>query len=268
MSESLGFIAALIAISCWGSQFVPLKKLKNPDMIHFQLFMSIGTLLISVILTSILGLSFSLNYFGLAAGIMFALGNIIQIFVVNKIGLAKGAAIPLGTSLVISFLFGIFFFNEPINIFLGILGIAIFLIGLPFVTYSKEKVKANKTGIIAAFVSGIFFGSILIFFKLGNLGTNEFLFPLSLGFLLLSIVFFISKGRKIRNDQITYPILSGVIWGTGMLSAVYAVAFLGLAIGQPLTQLALLIAVLWGLFYFKEIREKKATIKVLIGSVL
>ena len=268
MSEYLGFMLAFIAAISWGTQFVPLKRIKNPDMLNFQVFMSVGIIIISVILTFILGFPFTINYFGLLAGVVWGIGNIFHITAVKNIGLAKGTAIPLGTSLIISFFFGSFFFNESFNFLLGLTGVIIFLIGLPFVTYTKEKLKTNKIGIIAAFVAGSLFGSILIFFKLGNLKPSEFLFPLSVGVILLGIILFLTKVRKIMKEYAYNGIASGIIWGIGMLSATYAVAFLGLAIGQPLTQLALLVAVLLGLFYFKEIKERKVIRMILIGAVL
>ena len=268
MLEYLGLLAAFIAAIFWGSQFVPLKRIKNPDMLHYHAFMAVGIFMISVILTLAFGFPFYINYFGLVAGLVWGIGNILHITAVKSIGLAKGTAIPLGTSLVVSFLFGVFFFNESLIFLLGALGIIVFLVGLPFITYSPEKVMANKTGIAAAFIAGTLFGSVLVFFKLGNLGTGEFLFPLSVSVLVLGIILFFARVRRVYKSHAYHGIASGVLWGTAMLSAIYAVDYLGLAVGQPLTQLALIIAVLWGLFYFKEIKNKKTVFRVLLGSIL
>ncbi len=268
MLEYIGFAAAIIAAIVYGCQFVPLKRIKNPDMFHFYTFMAIGIFMTSIVLGLALNFPFSINIFGLIGGLVWGIGNLFHMTVVNKIGIAKGSAIPLGAALVISFLVGTFFFNEPLALPLGVAGIALFLFGLPFVTYSPEKVKADNKWIMAAFATGAMFGSVLIFFKLGNLGTSEFIFPLSISVLFLGIALFVAKVRKIYKNQAASGITSGVLWTVGLLGSLYAVEYLGLAIGQPLTQFALVIGVLWGLFYFKETKDKKTKIKILIGSML
>lgn len=88
------------------------------------------------------------------------------------------------------------------------------------------------------------------------------------GVIVMAFLIFLVKVKKVISGQIKPALYSGIMWCVAMLSSLYAITFLGLAIGQPLTQLALLIAVLWGLLYFKEIKDKEISRKVMIGAVL
>ena len=48
---------------------------------------------------------------------------------------------------------------------------------------------------------------------------------------------------------------AGLLFSLGNVCAIYATQFLGLTIGFPLTQGALLVAGLWGMFYYKVCGE-------------
>ena len=268
MSLYLGLIAASISALLWGSQFVPLKRVKNPDMLHYSFFMALGIFATSIALTFLFGFPFIINTFGVLAGITWNIGNIFYIGAVNRIGLAKGTAISLGMAMIIPFLAGIFFFNEPLNILLGVAGVITFLLGMFFATKRREKIKVDITGLAYAFLAGLFFGMPSFLFKLGNLGASEFLFAMAVGIIIMSFIVFLVKVRKVIGHQIKPALYSGIMWGIAMLSSLYAITFLGLAIGQPLTQLALLVGVLWGLFYFKEISDSEIKRKVMLGTVL
>lgn len=47
--------------------------------------------------------------------------------------------------------------------------------------------------------------------------------------------------------------LSGAFWNIGNMASIVATEKLGLTVGFPLTQCALLVGGLWGVFYFREI---------------
>jgi len=49
---------------------------------------------------------------------------------------------------------------------------------------------------------------------------------------------------------------SGLLWSTGNIGNILAVSYLGDFVGLSLTQLSLIVNGLWGIFYYKEIREK------------
>lgn len=52
-------------------------------------------------------------------------------------------------------------------------------------------------------------------------------------------------------------IITGILWNLGNFFSIYATLYLGLTIGFPLTQLALVVSGLWGLLVFKELHGWK-----------
>jgi len=52
------------------------------------------------------------------------------------------------------------------------------------------------------------------------------------------------------------------------LTSIYATKYLGFSIGFPLTQLALVVAALWGILYFKEITNKFQIIAYVIACAI
>ncbi|KNC52982.1 uncharacterized protein AMSG_09158 [Thecamonas trahens ATCC 50062] len=70
-------------------------------------------------------------------------------------------------------------------------------------------------------------------------------------------------------------LLTGLLWQIGNYCSIYATLYLGLTIGYPLTQLALLVAGLWGWLYYGELPQARhvahfwlAAIVVLGGAAL
>merc|ERR1712187_83525 len=53
-------------------------------------------------------------------------------------------------------------------------------------------------------------------------------------------------------------ICSGVLWASGNTLSVHATLRLGQAVGFPLTQSCVLVSGLWGIFYFRELTDRKA----------
>jgi glucose uptake protein GlcU len=269
MIESIGFLTAAMAAIGWGSQFVLMKKLKRPDPYHFHVFMSIGIFLSSFAIGLAVNASLVPNPFGLFSGLIWGIGNVCIILTVNRIGLARGMSLVLGISILTSFLWGAFYFNEAIaNIFMAIFGIALFLIGLPLVSGDDKGKKFNLAGIATGATSGLVFGAIFVPVKLGNVSSQDFLFSMALGILIGAAVLFAVKVRRTIRGEIFGSVSSGVVWGIANFAGLNAVALLGLAVGFPLTQLALLVSVAWGLLYFKEIKGKDKILKIVVGAIV
>ena len=57
------------------------------------------------------------------------------------------------------------------------------------------------------------------------------------------------------NATLLPGLIGGVMWNIGNICSIYAAdSPLGLAVGFPLAQCALMVAGLWGIFYFREMR--------------
>lgn len=264
MSVILGLMAALISAILWGSNFVPMKLAKiNPLLFHA--IMCIGIFLSSIAYVVISNSALSINAFAVLAGISWGIGNIMAVKALELSGLSRALPTWAGISTFLAFLWGLILFKETLNSLpLGVFGILLFLIGIPLVSARDEKTKSRK-GMYIAGIAGVIFSFYLVPFKLFNIGYGEWLISSSIGILLTSIPVFVLKFRQLKG--FFHGFAGGVMWNAASLSSLYAVSFLGFAIGVPLTQLALIISALWGVFYFKEVKGRLAY-KVMLGVIL
>lgn len=123
-------------------------------------------------------------------------------------------------------------------------------------------------GILAALGAALAWGSQFAPLKIGNIAGREPIFPISLGIFMTGALIFLLSRTRFNKEDITGGILSGLIWSIGNLLALTSVSMIGLAKGVPISQVAVLVAVLWGLFYFKEVTRPRHRIQVLIGALI
>ncbi len=260
----LGVAAALISAVLWGTNFVPMK-LKNIEPLMFHAFMASGILLSSIAYILATGSALSLNAYAIAAGILWSIGNLLSVKALKLSGLSRAAPTWMGIIVVLTFIWGLILFKETLtSIVLGVLGIALFLVGIPLVSSRDEKHRSRK-GIFIAAIAGVIFSFILVPFKLFDIGYGEWLISMSVGIFLTAIPIFIIKLKQFRG--FLHGFVGGVMWNAANLSSLYAISYAGFAIGVPLTQLALVVSALWGIFYFKEVKGK-LVYKVMLGVIL
>lgn len=268
--ETEGFLAAIGAALAWGSYIVPFKKSPTSNLLQFQALMTIGAFLFASAVSPIIGYSINFNFYGILSGVMWASANSMSLIVVKDLGISRG--VPVWVSLVIltSFLWGAVVFHElPTGILAGILGIILIISGVVLVGSSGNVESQNvRRGLILAIIAGIIFGSQLVPVKLANLTPQIFFFPMSFGIMITGLIIALLKQVKFKNEAVLASLLSGAIWSLGNLLAAISVSLIGLAKGFPLTQSAVLVAVLWGLFYFKEIKLRRHRIQVLVGAII
>lgn len=268
MSVEFGLLSALISAICWGTYFVPMKKIENVNPFQYQAFMVTGIFLTTLIISLFLKFPFNLNVFGFSSGIIWTIGNALSAIAVKRSGLGRSSAIWMSVAVLVSFIWGILFFQEVLkSMIVGIIGIILIILGIIFVLYSGKDIDKRKIGLVIAIIAGVFFGSQLVPFKLSSLSSQEFLFPMSLGILVSGWIMFLMRASKIEG-YVKQGLVSGGIWNVANLFSLFAVSNLGISIGFPLTQMALLVAVLWGLLYFKEIKGKSSKVKIVIGAVI
>ena len=268
--ETIGFLTAMGAALAWGSYNVPFKKSPSVNIIQFQALMSVGAFLFALIAVLAVGYSFKLNSYAFISGVLWAIANAISLIAINNIGLSKAAPIWMSMVITVSFLWGVFLFNElPSGLLIGSMGIILIILGVFLVSKTdSSRDKNTRLGILASLLAGSLFGSYFVPIKLGNLKPEDTLFPMSLGVVLFGIGFFFMKRIKFKKEAIFNSVLSGVVWNIGNLFSFFAVALIGLAKAFPMTQGAVLVAVCWGLFYFKESSELKHKVQILIGAII
>lgn len=268
----LGVVWALVAAFFFGSQFATFKIAKRkPSAAQYQLMTAVGTFLLAIIMVPIFKLNYAINLAGIVGGFLWATGNFLATKAVEKAGLSKTMPIWAGLVVLVSSVVGIMFFHEAFHIiYVAIFGSVAIIFGIFLVSkgYEDIKQKAASLGIRFAIIAGIIFGFVLVPLKLANLTVNDFFFPMSVGILITGVIIFLLHRERITSIAVMNGIMGGIIWNIGNLSSIFAVAILGYAVGPPMTQLAAVVSVLWGVFAFKEIKERRKKVYVFLGAII
>lgn len=267
--ENWGILAALGTALAWGTYMVPFKKSHSSNLAQFQLLMALGIAVSGLIVTFPLGFSLTLNIYGLLSGFLWALANSIFLVAVPNLGLAR--AVPVASSLVISlsFLWGIAFKEMPDGILTGLFAIGFIILGVAVISLTgNTKAQNIKKGLFAAMLAGSIWGSQLVPLKIGQIKTADFFFSLCLGIFISALMIFAAKRVKLTKGAIKEGLLSGVIWNAGNLLSLISLSIIGLSKMGPISQSATLVAVFWGLFYFKELSGRKARLQILMGAAI
>ncbi len=267
MPFELGLIAALISAIGWGSYFVPMKKKGDVDIFSFQLVMCAGIFLSSIVF-SLLMQKFSFVPFAFISGIVWGFGNLLSAFAVKRIGLSIAPPVWMGTGIFASFLLGILAAGESVSLIIGLAGIAVLALGFFALSGIYGKGNSDFKGILFSLLAGIVFGSYLLPLSLFGFDPQDYFFPMSLGILVSGVSIFAFSRKKLESKIIPSGMASGFVWNIANFSSLFAVSFLGLAIGFPLTQLALFVSVMWGLFYFREFKEKSKIKRIIIAGII
>lgn len=269
MDLLVGLLAVSVSIIGWGSYFVPMKRIKSYDPFYFQLLVCL-TIFSSSVLVSLAFSSFVISYFGILSGFLWATGNILATQAVRYSGLSRTTPVWMGIIILSSFVWGTLFFKEPVNsLLLGTAGLLLLIAGIFFISRTNDSNEATSSkGIIFAIIAGLVFGTYLVPLKLSGLEPIPFLFPMSLGVLTGGLLIYLFKRPVIDIKIIAPGALAGVIWNTANIASFFGVKNLGIAIGLPLTQMALFVSVLWGLWYFKEIKKRESIQKLVLGAVI
>jgi len=139
----------------------------------------------------------------------------------------------------------------------------------PLLKDEEESKKANSStakkiiGLICALVLGIFNGSMMVplHFTPDNAKGINYIVSFGIGVLIVTpvcfVLYFVLRCKKPEfhlRVALIPGLITGLIWNVGNFCSIYATLYLGLTIGYPLTQLALVVSGLWGLLVFKELR--------------
>lgn len=265
MVDYVGIAFALIAAASWGTYLVPIKKFGIQNIFHTQGAMGIGAIIFALAILPFYG-SLTFDLAGLSAGAIWITASTLGIFAIKYIGLGRVAPLVGSVIIITSFLWGLLFFNEELSsLTLAVIGIAMLASGMPLVAVGEKKANDVK-GYMFTVMAGILWGSLFVPIRLVSDLETSF-FSMSLSIFVIGIGILIAM-RHFRKRETLTGIVSGAIWNVGNVASFLAVAAIGLTVGYPLTQLALLFNVTWGLLYFKEAAHRKSFTAIYVGAAI
>jgi len=265
MVDFYGLAFALLAAVGWGTYFVPVKKIGLNNIFQLQGGMGIGAIIFALAMLPFYG-SPTIDIYGVSAGVIWVVASVLMMLAVKRIGLARAAPIDGSLVIITSFLWGLLFFQEHLNSLLfAVIGLALLVIGMPLIAVGEKK-DGNKKGYVLATSAGLLWGCIFVPLKLAPTLESTY-FSMAFTIFILGIILMIAS-RQFRTKDTAVSTVAGAAWNAANLTSFIAIGSLGLAIGYPLTQLAILIAVLWGLLYFKEVTQKRSSITIYAGAAV
>ena len=258
------FFAAFAAIS-WGTFFVPVRKVGIKNIWQLQGATSIGVLLFAIPVGYFWG--FEIQVGGLVSGVIWTIANLLALYSVRLIGLARTSPLLAGSSIISSFVWGTAFFNETFDsLILALIAIGLLLIGLQLVVNGEKVSYIQKRGYLVAVASGLIGGTYIIPMQVTQTLQSGF-FSSSLSIFVIGIPMFLLARKFIKKETIA-GIISGSLFNLGSFSVLIAVGLIGITIAFPIAQTATLFAVSWGMFYFKEVIQKQGIVRVSIGVLV
>lgn len=258
------FFAAFAAIS-WGTFFVPVRKVGIRNIWQLQGATSIGVLLFAIPVGYFWGFEIQLG--GLVSGVIWTIANLLALYSVRLIGLARTSPLLAGSSIISSFVWGTAFFNETFDsLILALIAIGLLLIGLQLVVNGEKVSYLQKRGYLVAVASGLIGGTYIIPMQVTQTLQSGF-FSSSLSIFVIGIPMFLLARKFIKKETIA-GIISGSLFNLGSFSVLIAVGLIGITIAFPIAQTATLFAVSWGMFYFKEVIRRQGIVRVSIGVLV
>lgn len=261
----LGLVFAAFAAASWGTFFVPVRKVGITNIWQLQGSISVGVILFAIPVGFFWG--FDIQIWGILSGIIWSLANLLALYSVKLIGLARAPPFIAGFGIMISFTWGILFLNETFHsLILALIAIGLLIGGLPLVSGAEKNLPVRKKGFLFAAASGLVGGSYIIPMEVTHTLQSGF-FSSSLSIFIIGLPLLFLARRFIKREIIA-GIFSGSLFNLGSLCALVAIGLLGISLAFPLSQTATLLAVSWGLLYFKEVVKKQGILRIVTGATI
>jgi glucose uptake protein GlcU len=158
--------------------------------------------------------------------------------------------------------------------------------GSAVIVVCGKTFQRRNLGLISALLCGTWGGSCLVpmHYSKGDTGGLGYVISFGTGALIVTILIWIIRfsfmAVKLKSIKEGYAVLppfhlkvmwlpgatAGTLWSVGNVGSIVAVQQLGQGVGYPASQAALLVAGLWGIFYYHEVTKPKTIMKWFISA--
>ncbi|KAL0234740.1 hypothetical protein PCE1_001776 [Barthelona sp. PCE] len=296
VSETVGFIGVLMSIIFFGSFGIflkaPICESLSPHPIEYQIYYCVAVAIVGIPFAFIGG-DITFSIYPLIGACLWVPSSLLALFAIRNAGLGPGQGVWSGVTIIVSVMWGVFYYDEEIKspslfiialiAMLAALVVAAFA-GAPVEedddgtemeirsSFAENKKKPSfAKGMIASVGLGLLNGSLMAPLKASNMDAFVYTFEFSSYSLLVILVIYLIMHKRIALNTkfiFKYGVLSGLFWALGNFGSIIAsISPLGMSVGFPLTQAALVIGGLWAIYYFKEITQKKKIAIFLLASL-
>jgi len=226
---------------------------------------------------------------GVLAGCLWAVANTLTVYAIRDVGLS--IAFPLwNTNGVIGMLWGVLFFGElrsarrarQITVVAGVLVLFVAALLIAEASAAQAPRRDVAHGIAAALAAGVLWGTMYIPYRKAYLtGMNplSFLTFFTIGEVVTMSVLALGETGGVMplwhaltaaRSALFWLLLGGFVWVMGDIAQQYAVKYVGISRGIPLSNTNQLWGLLWGVLVFGELRGTSVTVRLMVvgGSVL
>mmetsp|Transcript_13151 Transcript_13151/g.19620 ORF Transcript_13151/g.19620 Transcript_13151/m.19620 type:complete len:394 (-) Transcript_13151:25-1206(-) len=147
-SETCGWIAAILAMICFGSFGVPIKgdaaNSVDIDPLVMQSYKTFMCFVTSFFVLP-LGVEFTFTPWGIVSGLFWVPSGVLAIYAIRNAGLAVSQGTWSSIIVLVSFIWGIFIFKEPVkSIALACFAIVLMIIGLWGMSYYSAPTATDN----------------------------------------------------------------------------------------------------------------------------
>uniref|UniRef100_A0A8C1EPG2 Transmembrane protein 144a n=1 Tax=Cyprinus carpio carpio TaxID=630221 RepID=A0A8C1EPG2_CYPCA len=291
-----GFISCAVAVVFFGSNFVPVKKIETGDGMFFQWILCAAIWTVSLVVNIILH---SPKFWPLVmlGGAIWATGNITVVPIVKTIGLGLGLLIWASFNLLLGWAssrFGWFGIgaesvSKPVLNFCGAVNsesvVATDDSWVDALTPRTKRLVGSFLAVVAGLLYGTSFVPVLYIKNHASdpdsqySGASQFdldyVFAQYSGIFLTSTVYFVLYCAIKKNKPQVFPkavlpgFLSGIMWGVATCCWFLANNYLSAVVSFPIiTTVPGLIAALWGVVVFKEVKGWRNYIVLIVAFCL
>jgi len=248
------YLGALLGVIAFGTYMAPLKKWPLFSSWTFLLVLSWGVF-ISANVVGIATNTVNFGFVGLLCGLIWVAGGALCFWAVQEENDLAGTGVrAMAVSILTSFLIGVLFFKESSLFYYSVPAIIGILLGLSLLVSRGLSFLKNWRSLGA----GAIFGGYLVPYQMSDINYMDFIYPFSIGIFIAShaLIFVLYKNKLVQmtwsKPAMTATIGAGALWMIGTHGCFWALDGLGYAVGYPLTQLNLLVNLMWGVLIFKE----------------
>lgn len=270
----MGILIALIPAIAWGSIGLVSGKLGG-NAYQQTLGMTFGALVfgIGTFLVAQPTLDAKVWLFGILSGLFWSLGQSQQFQAMKYIGVSLTVPMSTGMQLVANTLAGALLFAEwqtTKMVVLGLLALFALIAGAVLTSRTEKTGEAGITnygaGIRTLIISTLGYAGYTIVVKAAALGATAVVLPQAVGMVIGALLF--SIGHHAFAKATAKNVVTGLLWGTGNVFMLMAMAQVGLAVAYSLSQMGIVISTFGSIFLLGEKKTHREMIWITWGSLL